>query len=255
MRRVPKFVTCGGHLHSSINFSKPLIKHGWDLDAAEAIRLQKNLAAKVINHDHLNGVRHVAGVDVAYDERRKLQFAAAVVLDAEDSLSMVESAAACEPLRSPYIPGLFSFRELPTILHALRKLKSTPDLITVDGHGVAHPRRFGLACHLGVMFDIPTIGCSKTRLIGMAEVPGGKRADYSPLFDGREIIGRVLRTRDNVKPVVVSVGHLVSLPTACDWILRLAARFRLPETTRQADHMARKVKNSFDAAAVTDFMK
>jgi len=230
-------------LHSSINFSEPLIQHEWDLDEAEAIRLQKSLAGKVVGRDHPEGVRHVAGVDVAYDERRKLQFAAAVVLDADASLSMVESAVVCEPLRSPYIPGLFSFRELPTIIHALRQLKTTPDLITVDGHGIAHPRRFGLACHLGVMFGVPTIGCGKTRLIGTAEIPGPHKGAYSLLMDRDEIVGRLLRTRDDVRPLVVSVGHMVSLATACDWILRLAVRYRLPETTRLADQMARTLKN------------
>jgi deoxyribonuclease V len=113
----------------------------------------------------LNVVRYVAGVDAAYDEPLHRQFAAAVVLDAEASFFMVDSAAAQESVQSPYIPGLFSLRELPTIIQALRKLEKTPDLIVVDGQGVAHPRRFGLACHLGVMFDVPTIGCSKTRLI------------------------------------------------------------------------------------------
>jgi deoxyribonuclease V len=230
--------------HLSLMFREPLIKHDWDLNTADAILLQNSLAGKVVEQDPLNGVRYVAGVDVAYDERRNLQFAAAVVLDAEASLPMVEFATAREPLRSAYVPGLFSFRELPTIIQALRKLKTAPDLITVDGHGVAHPRRFGLACHLGVMFDVPTIGCGKTVLIGTAGEPGPQRGAFSLLTDRGEVVGRLLRTRDHVKPLVVSVGHLVSLPSACDWILRLAARYRLPETTRLADQIARKLKNS-----------
>lgn len=226
-----------------MTLNEPKIRHSWDLSESEAILLQKDLAARVIQHDRLNVARYIAGVDAAYDERRGRQFAAAVVLDGEASFRPVESATVHEPVRAAYVPGLFSFRELPTIIQALRKLKTTPDLIVVDGHGVAHPRRFGLACHLGVMFDVPTIGCSKTRLIGAAEEPGGKRGNYSLLVDGSEIVGRVLRTQDNVKPVYVSVGHLISLPTACDWILRLAVRYRLPETTRQADQIVRRSRN------------
>ena len=131
-------------------------------------------------------------------------------------------------------------------MQALRKLETIPDLIIADGHGVAHPRRFGLASHLGVLFDIPTIGCSKTRLIGTAEDAGPHRGDYAPLTDRGETIGRVMRTQDHVKPLVVSVGHRVTLPTACDWILKLAVRYRLPETTRQADQMVRRLKKEMD---------
>jgi deoxyribonuclease V len=225
-----------------MKLNDPKIRHPWHLSEADAVLLQKNLACKVIQQDRLNVVRYIAGVDVAYDEWLNRQFAAAIVLDTEASFSMVESATAQESVRAAYVPGLFSFRELPTIIQALRKLKTTPDLIVVDGHGVAHSRRFGLACHLGVMFDVPTIGCSKTRLVGTAEEPADKKGDYSPLIDRGEIIGRALRTQDNVKPVYVSVGHLVSLATACDWILKLAVQYRLPETTRQADQIARRLK-------------
>jgi deoxyribonuclease V len=229
-------------------FNEPLIKHSWDLDEADAILLQKNLAGRVVAQDQSAAVRYIAGVDAAYDEKSNQQFAATVVLDAENSFSMVEFATAREALRAAYIPGLFSFRELPTIVQALRKLKTAPDLIVVDGHGVAHPRRFGLACHLGVMFDIPTIGCSKTRLVGRSEEPGARRGAYALLVDRGETIGRVLRTRDHVRPLYVSVGHFVSLPTACDWVLRLAVRYRLPETTRLADRIVRKFRD--DSARV-----
>lgn len=221
---------------------KPIIEHPWHLSEADAILLQKSLAHKVVAHDRLKIVRYVAGVDVAYDERCNRQYAAAVVLDARASFFMVESATALESVRSSYVPGLFAFRELPTIIQALGKLRTTPDLIVVDGHGVAHPRRFGLACHLGVIFDIPTIGCSKKRLIGTTEEPGTRRGDYSPLMDQGDVVGRVLRTQDNVKPVYVSVGHFVSLPTACEWILNLSVQYRLPETTRQADQIVRRLK-------------
>jgi deoxyribonuclease V len=228
-----------------MNFCEPLIRHAWDLDEADAIHLQEHLAGKVVAYDHLKVVRYIAGVDAAYDEKRRQQFAAAVVLDAENDFRMVESATAREPLRTAYTPGLFSFRELPTIIQALRKLKSIPDLIVVDGHGVAHPRRFGLACHLGVMFDVPTIGCGKRRLTGTADDPGPHRGAYALLMDRGETIGRVLRTQARVKPLVVSVGHRVSLTTAGDWILRLTVRYRMPETTRRADQMVRRLKKAF----------
>jgi deoxyribonuclease V len=181
----------------------------------------------------------VAGVDAAYDERHDQQVAAAVVLDADD-LNLIEYAIAREAVRFPYIPGLFAFRELPTILQALNKLNRMPDLIVCDGQGLAHPRRFGLACHLGVLCDIATIGCSKTPLTGEAKIPGPNRGDRAPLADGDEIVGAVLRTQDSIKPVYVSVGHRVSLNTACQWILRLASRYRLPQTTRRADQIVRR---------------
>lgn len=225
-----------------MRFIEPIFEHPWYLSEADAVLLQKSLAYKVVAHDRLNVVRYVAGVDVAYDERCNRQYAAAVVLDARAPFFMIESATALESVRSAYVPGLFAFRELPTIIQALGKLKTTPDLIVVDGHGVAHPRRFGLACHLGVMFDIPTIGCSKKKLIGTTEEPGTRRGDYSPLMDHGDVVGRVLRTQDNVKPLYVSVGHFISLPTACEWILKLSAHYRLPETTRQADQIVRKLK-------------
>jgi len=131
-------------------------------------------------------------------------------------------------------------RELPPIALALQQLQITPDLIACDGQGIAHPRRFGLACHLGVLFDVPTIGCGKTRLIGEAETPERHRGAAAPLVDHGEIVGSVLRTQDDIKPVFVSVGHKVSLLTACEWVLRLATEFRLPETTRQTDMRVRK---------------
>lgn len=180
-------------------------------------------------------------MDVAYDEQGNKQFAAAVVLDA-NSLELIEFSVAQETVKFPYVPGLFSFREIPTITKALIRLKTTPDLIVCDGQGVAHPRRFGLACHLGVMFNIPSIGCGKTRLFGDAGEPGPNRGDSSPLIDGGEIIGCVLRTQNKIKPIFVSIGHLISLKTACDWIIKLTPKFRLPETTRQADQLVKRLK-------------
>ena len=224
------------------NFIKQQLVHEWDLSEAKAVELQKKLASKVITHDYnLNCVRYVAGVDVAYDEENNKQFAAAVVLDAK-SFDLIDFSIAHEDVKFPYIPGLFSFREMPTVAKALKKLKKVPGLIVCDGQGVAHPRRFGLACHLGVMFNIPTIGCGKTRLIGDANEPGPNRGDIEPLMDSGKVVGSVLRTQDNIKPLFVSIGHLISLKTACEWIIKLTPQFRLPETTRQADQLVKRLK-------------
>jgi deoxyribonuclease V len=155
------------------------------------------------------------------------------------TLNVVETSVIEDASHFPYIPGLFSFRELPSISKAPDKLKTTPDLVVCDGQGIAHPRRFGLACHSRIMFDVPAIGCGKTRLYGQSEEPGLKRGNYAPLFDNNEIIGNVLRTQDNVRPVYVSVGHRISLEVACDWIIRLFPNYRMPETTRHADHAVR----------------
>jgi len=220
-----------------------LIAHSWKLSEADAIALQQRLASEVIREDRFGHIRHVAGADVAYDEKHGRQYAAAVVLDA-GSLEVVDCATARESVPVPYVPGLFSFRELPAIVRAIQGLKTKPDLIVCDGHGVAHPRRFGLASHLGVCLNIPTIGCGKTRLLGHAQTPGLKRGQRTALVHKGEVIGCVLRTRDNIKPLYVSIGHRISLQAACDWVLRLAPHYRLPETTRQADRMVRMLRRS-----------
>ena len=175
----------------------------------------------------------VAGADVSYDRGSPVLFAAVVVLDA-DSLAVVEVAATTGRARFPYVPGYLSFRELPPAVRAFAKLRRAPDLVVCDGQGYAHPRRFGLACHLGVLFDVPSIGCAKTPLIGDFEEPGEKRGAHRRITHERETIGEVLRTRDRVKPVFVSVGHRISLATARRFILALTPRTRLPETTRAA---------------------
>nr|WP_232220256.1 endonuclease V [Legionella tunisiensis] len=146
----------------------------------------------------------------------------------------------------PYCSGFLSFREVPAISKALDKLNKLPDLIVCDGQGVAHPRGFGLACHLGLAYDIPTIGCGKSRLYGAADEPGPSRGNFSYLYDKHKtIIGCVLRTRNGVKPVYVSTGHKISLPTACEWVLKLSPKYRLPETTRLADGYADEYKKSW----------
>lgn len=217
---------------------KPVIDHSWDLSEEEAFVLQRELALKVVRKDKIGEIKLVAGVDVAYQKDGDRLVAAVVILDAE-TLEIVETATAEDIERFPYIPGLFSFRELPPLIKAFAKLQHTPDLVVCDGQGLAHPRRFGLACHLGVIFDVPTVGCGKTRLLGEHQEPDTTRGAVAPLVDHSEVIGNVLRTQTNVNPIYVSIGHRVSLTTACEWVLKLAPKYRLPETTRQADQVVR----------------
>lgn len=192
---------------------------------------------RVVAQDRTAEVEVVAGVDAHFDRSRKLARAAVVTLSWPD-LETLEEAAAEGPLTFPYVPGLLSFREAPPVLDALEKLERTPDLLVCDAHGVAHPRRFGLACHLGVITGVPTFGVAKSRLVGEHEEPGRERGSRAPLVDRGETIGAVVRTRTGVRPVYVSVGHRVSLDTAVEWTLALAPRYRLPETTRRADRKA-----------------
>ncbi|MGN9764487.1 deoxyribonuclease V [Micromonospora sp. SD12] len=180
----------------------------------------------------------VAGLDVAYAESGDRLAAAVTVLDAR-TLAVVDSAVSVGRPAFAYVPGLFAFRELPALLDALDRLTVRPELLVCDGHGLAHPRRFGLACHLGVVTGLPAIGVGKTPLLGEWTPPTDRRGAWAPLRDGDEIVGRVLRTRDGVKPVFVSVGHRMSLDGATARVLALTPRYRLPETTRTADRLCR----------------
>ncbi|WP_305073700.1 deoxyribonuclease V [Micromonospora okii] len=185
----------------------------------------------------------VAGLDVAYAEDGDRLAAAVTVLDAR-TLAVVDQAVGIGRPAFPYVPGLFAFREAPALLAALDRLAVRPEVLVCDGHGLAHPRRFGLACHLGVVTGLPAIGVGKTPLVGAWQPPGPARGDWSPLRDGDEVVGRVLRTRDGVKPVFVSVGHRMSLDDACARVLDLTPRYRLPETTRTADRLCRAALNA-----------
>lgn len=205
----------------------------------EAVRLQVQLASSVVREPPPDFAPSTAtGLDVAYATDSDL-VAAAVVTVAVATGEVLESATSVGTAEFPYVPGLFAFRELPTLLDAFAKLDSTPDLLVADGHGLTHPRRFGLACHLGVETGLPTIGVAKTPL-GRYTPPGPERGATTPLLDDGEEVGVTLRTQPNVKPVFVSVGHRMDLPTACAQVLALARRYRLPETTRQADHLSRE---------------
>ena len=212
--------------------------HSWKLTPEEAIALQKQLAADAIREDKLGDIRYVAGVDVGYEDEDTVSRAAVAVLSFPD-LQLQESAIARRSTPFPYIPGLLSFREVPVVLDALEKLKITPDLLLCDGQGYAHPRRFGFACHLGVIADLPAIGVAKSRFIGEHDELPESRGSWQPLRHEGETIGAVLRTRTGVKPIYVSVGHRIRLETAIDCVLRCTPQYRLPETTRQADRLSR----------------
>ena len=208
--------------------------HRWDVSPTEAVALQRTLAGRVDLHWDGRAVKRVAGVDVAVDRRGQRLFAGVVVLDCP-ALTMAEQIGIEAPVTFPYVPGLLSFREIPPLLACFARLETVPDLVVCDGQGTAHPRRLGLACHLGLCLNLPTIGCAKSRLIGRHREPGARRGCATRIYhpEGDEI-GRCLRTRDHVRPVYCSPGHRIDAVTAMHWVLRLSRRYRLPETTRAA---------------------
>lgn len=207
--------------------------HSWDLTPKEAVGLQRQLAGRVQAGPSLKRFELVAGTDVSYHGPSRTMYAGVVVYSL-GRRSVVERSGATMPERFPYVPGLLSFRELPALLEAFSGIRRRPDVVLADGQGWAHPRRFGLACHLGLFLNLPTVGCAKSRLIGEHRLPGSRRGSSVQLRDGREVIGRVLRTRDGVKPVWVSVGHRIDLPSAVRVVLRSTAGYRLPEPIRLA---------------------
>jgi deoxyribonuclease V len=212
-------------------------EHPWNLSTAEARAVQERLRNLVETHDRLHEPAYVAGGDVGFEGHKTRTRAAVVVLELP-SLELHEHAIATVATDFPYVPGLLSFREVPALLAALAKLRRLPDVILCDGQGYAHPRRFGLACHLGVLTDIPTVGVAKTRLIGRHNDVPEERGAWVPLIHQEETVGAVLRTRARVKPVYVSCGHRVGLATAIDLVMACTPRYRLPETTRWADRLA-----------------
>ena len=211
--------------------------HSWKVTHQEARAIQERLKGEVITRDELATVHFIAGVDVGFECNGKVTRAAVAVLSFPEMILHEHAIARC-PTQFPYVPGLLSFRETPAVLEALHKLNQPPDLILCDGHGLAHPRRFGLACHIGLLCSIPSIGVAKTRLAGVHAPVGPERGAWQSLTEDGEVIGAVLRTRAGVKPVYVSIGHRVSLATAIDFVLRCSPRYRLPETTRLAHRLA-----------------
>lgn len=205
--------------------------------------LQNELREKVIKKDELSPViKYIGGVEVAYNEQENRMVSAIVILDAE-SLEVVEKASHEIDITFPYVPGLFSFREIPPILEAFKKLKIRPDLIVCDGQGIAHPKNMGMASHLGLELNIPTIGCTQKRLVGVYDKSklGQKRGATENLIWGSEIVGVALRTQDNIKPMFVSIGHKISLETAIDWVLKLCTQYQKPETNGRADQLVNQL--------------
>ncbi len=215
----------------------PVFEHPWDLTPKEAIALQQTLRERVELADRVDGVRLVAGVDVGFEEKNTITRAAVAVLTFP-GLSLHEFRIARQPTRFPYVPGLLSFREVPAVLEALSQLACTPDLLLCDGQGIAHPRRFGIAAHLGVLLDIAAVGVAKSRLVGTYTDVPQEKGQWSTLDDRGEVIGAVLRTRAGVKPLFISPGHRITLESAIRWTLACTTRYRLPETTRWAHRLA-----------------
>lgn len=209
------------------------IDHRWDLNPSKAVALQRELATEVRLQSHPGMPRWVAGADVSFNKHSPTIYAGFVILDSY-SLKVVDRAGIQMDVRFPYVPGLLSFREIPALLAAWEKLATKPEVIVVDGQGIAHPRRLGIASHLGLVLNLPTIGCGKSRLVGTFEEPGSEAGCQSKLFDRGEQIGVVLRTKKNVKPLFVSPGHLMDFDDSVRILLSLRAGYRLPETTRQA---------------------
>jgi len=215
----------------------PLLNHDWAVTPAAARALQEALRGRVVLRDQLGEVRCVGGVDVGFEDDGAITRAAVTLLSFPE-LELMEYAIARRPTTFPYVPGLLSFREVPAVLEAMALLQGSPDLLLCDGQGIAHPRRFGIACHLGVLCDVPAIGVAKSRLIGSYGNLPDQRGAWVPLRDRDEIIGAVLRTRRGVKPLFISPGHRISLPSAVYYTLACTTRYRLPETTRRAHHLA-----------------
>jgi deoxyribonuclease V len=214
------------------SFQKPV-------DAAHARTIQTELRAKLKISDEASVVKTIAGVDVSYDIAANLTRAFIVLLDAQ-TLMVQASVKAIRTTDFPYVPGLLSFREIPTILEAFQLLPSLPDLLMVDGQGIAHPRRMGIAAHLGVLLDLPAIGVAKSRLTGTYDEPGPRKGDQSPLFDRSERIGTVLRSKDGTLPLFISPGHRIGHEAAVERVMRCLTRYRLPEPTRLADKLSKQ---------------
>jgi deoxyribonuclease V len=218
---------------------EPRLLHAWNQAPAEAIALQRELAPRIIAEGAPNRVRLVAGVDISVGGRSGEEPGrGAVVLLSYPELQPVEQSVVGKAVAFPYVPGLLSFREIPVLLPAFAALNRQPDLLVVDGQGIAHPRRIGLASHLGLLFDLPAIGCAKSRLTGHFSGLGEERGSVAYLHDRGQIVGAAVRTRSGVNPIFVSVGHRIALDAAIEWSLRLSGRYRLPEPTRLAHQAA-----------------
>lgn len=216
----------------------------WDLTVAQAREIQQSLRAQLVTSPPPGfAPRYVAGADVSMERFKHYGYAALVVIDLQ-TMETVDEASAAAELRFPYVPGYLSFREIPVLDQAWRALRVRPDLVVFDGHGYAHPRRFGLACHGGVAWDVPSIGCAKNPFIGTHEPVGEARGDTTPIVHEGETVGSVVRTRAGAKPLYVSAGNRMDLPTAVEMVLRLSPRYRQPETTRRAHQRVNELRRA-----------
>ncbi|MFA5375002.1 MAG: deoxyribonuclease V [Dehalococcoidia bacterium] len=211
--------------------------HRWDVSVAEAKEIQRGLAGRVVRKGRLDAVELIAGVDISGVNSDGISRGAIVVLR-YPSMEVAERRTALMKIEFPYVPGLLSFREVPLILAVCKQLSTTPDLFIADAQGIAHPRRLGLASHLGLFLDVPVIGCAKSILCGTHEDLGEERGDRVSLIDNEEIVGAALRTKRRVRPVYVSIGHRIDLDEACRWVLSCCSGYRLPEPTRLAHQAA-----------------
>lgn len=207
--------------------------HSWDLQPTAAVALQRELAARVDTTRPLRSWKRIAGADVSYNRHSNIFYAAVVVLEMPD-LRVIEEQGAVGESSFPYVPGLLSFREAPILLEAFAKVQSEPDVIMFDGQGLAHPRRLGLACHVGLWLGRPSLGCAKSLLTGTYEEPAWEAGSTSPLVHRGEVIGKVVRTKNGVKPVYVSPGHRIDLESSVAVVLDTCRGYRIPEPTRQA---------------------
>ncbi len=207
--------------------------HSWDVTPKEAIAIQQRLRSKILIEKISQPIRTIAGCDISFDKGSDVVYAGIVVLKLPELVEVAHSTAVTK-VKFPYIPGLLSFRESPAVLEAWGNLKTAPDVLMVDGQGFAHPRRFGIACHLGLLLNLPTIGCAKSLLVGKYEAPALQAGSYSPMMDKEEIIGVALRTEANVSPVFVSIGHRVTLEDAIQLVMKCSKGYRIPEPTRHA---------------------
>lgn len=222
----------------------PVLRTRWKLTPREAMRVQERLRERVVLEDRFKRIRYVAGADIAFDPQTDVAFAGVVVYRFPE-LEEVERRMARRKLQFPYVPGLLSFRESPILIAAFARLKTEPDLILIDGHGRAHPRLFGLACHIGVLFDKPAIGCAKSLLVGKAGEPGAKAGSSAALEFHGERVGVVLRTRDSTRPIFVTQGHRVSLETAMKVVRQCLDGYRIPKPTREADRYVRDLRRTY----------
>jgi deoxyribonuclease V len=213
--------------------------HRWDVSIAEAIGIQRTLCGRLILKGESARIKHVAGCDVHYDAKRDRMIAAVVVMRLRD-FAIIETVVTTEKVEFPYVPGLLSFREAPALLEAFGRVRGSVNAVLLDGQGIAHPRGFGLACHVGLLLDIPTVGCAKSRLVGEHSPVPREAGSHVPFVYGERVVGEVVRTRDGVKPLFISPGHRIGIAAARRLVLRACGGFRIPEPLRRAHSTARK---------------